>query len=105
MLDSGVEFDAIFASCDLLAMGAMQALRRRGLDVPKDVSVMGFDDLWVCSSLSPSLSTVRQDTAAAARALVDGLSALIEGQEVADIRLPAEVVVRESCGGLVKAPR
>ncbi len=100
MLDAGVKFDAIFASCDLLAMGAMQALNRRGLHVPRDVSVMGFDDLWVCSSLSPSLSTVRQDTVAAARALVDGLSALIEHQPVRDIRLQAEVVVRESCGGL-----
>ena len=86
-------------------MGAMQALRRRGLDVPHDVSVMGFDDLWVCSSLSPALSTVRQDTSAAARALVDGLSALIEGHAVEDIRLPAQVVVRESCGGLVLPSR
>ena len=103
MIESGVSFDAIFASADLLAMGAMQALRRRGLDVPGDVSVMGFDDLWVCSSLSPALSTVRQDTTAAARALVDGLSALIEGQAVQDIRLPAQVVVRESCGGLGRA--
>ena len=100
MLAEGVEFDGIFASCDMLAMGAMQTLVKRGMKVPEDVSVMGFDDLWVCSSLSPSLSTVRQDTEAAARALVDGLSCLIENEPVKDIRLPAHVVVRESCGGL-----
>ncbi len=100
MIEQGVEFDAVFASCDMLAMGAMQALIKRGIKVPHDVSVMGFDDLWVCSSLSPSLSTVRQDTEAAARALVDGLSALIENEPVKDIRLRAQVVVRESCGGL-----
>ncbi len=100
MIDEGVQFDAIFASCDLLAMGAMQALVKHGLRVPQDVSVMGFDDLWVCSSLSPTLSTVRQDTEAAAKALVDGLSSLIENESVPDVRLATQLVIRESCGGL-----
>ena len=99
LIDGGVPFDAVFAAADLLAMGAMQALARRGVMVPRQVSVMGFDDLWVCSSLSPSLSTVRQDTESAARALVDGLSGLIENEKVRDIRLPTQLVVRESCGG------
>jgi len=100
MIEEGVEFDAVFASCDLLAMGVLQGLNRRGVRVPQEVSVVGFDDLWVCSSLSPSLSTMRQDTEAAARVLVDGLSNLIENEDVRDIRLPAQLVVRESCGGL-----
>ena len=43
---------------------------------------------------------MRQDTEAAARVLVDGLSNLIENEDVRDIRLPAQLVVRESCGGL-----
>ncbi len=100
LLNSGVPFDSIFAATDLLAMGAMQALHKRGLRVPEDVSVMGFDDLWVCSSLSPSLSTVRQDTAAAAKALIDGLSCLIENEPVIVTRMPTQLVIRESCGGL-----
>ncbi|MDV6330257.1 LacI family DNA-binding transcriptional regulator [Asticcacaulis sp. 201] len=100
MLDDGIRFDAVFCATDLLAMGAMQQLIRRGLRVPEDVSVMGFDDLWVCSSLSPSLSTVRQDTGAAARALIDGLSCLIENEPVHLTRMPTQLVIRESCGGL-----
>ncbi len=100
MIGEGVEFDAVFASCDLLAMGVLQGLNRNGFRVPHDVAVIGFDDLWVCSSLSPALSTMRQDTEAAARVLVDGLSALIENEPVKDIRMPTQLVVRESCGGL-----
>lgn len=100
MLDDGIPFDAVFAATDLLAMGAMQELIKRKVRVPEDVSVMGFDDLWVCSSLSPSLSTVRQDTEAAARALIDGLSCLIENEPVHVTRMPTQLVIRESCGGL-----
>ncbi|MBW8880482.1 MAG: LacI family DNA-binding transcriptional regulator [Asticcacaulis sp.] len=100
MLDNGVAFDAVFCATDLLAMGAMQELHKRGLRVPGDVSVVGFDDLWVCSSLSPALTTVRQDTEAAARALIDGLSSLIEAEDVTDTLMPAKLVIRESCGAL-----
>ena len=105
MIEAGVEFDAVFASCDLLAMGVMQALHRHGYHIPRDVSVVGFDDLWVSSSLSPSLTSLRQDTEVAARALVDGLSALIEDDPVQDIHLPTQLIVRESCGGLLPRTR
>ncbi len=96
----GVAFDAIFCATDLLAMGAMQQTIKAGRHVPRDVSVIGFDDLWVCSSLSPSLTTVRQDTAAAARALIEGLSGLIEGEPFQITRIPTRLMIRESCGGL-----
>eukprot|EP01042_Synura_sphagnicola_P027984 gene27984-36124_t len=46
LLDQGIAFDAVFAVTDLLAIGAIQSLQKSGLNVPKDVSVMGFDDLW-----------------------------------------------------------
>ncbi|MEI9903168.1 MAG: substrate-binding domain-containing protein [Asticcacaulis sp.] len=65
LLEEGVAFDAVFAVTDLLAIGAIQSLQKRGLHVPKDVSVMGFDDLWACTCINPSLSTVHQDTSAA----------------------------------------
>ena len=100
MMAGGVAFDAIFCATDLLAMGAMQQVVRAGLVVPRDVSIIGFDDIWVCSSLSPSLTTVHQDTAAAARALVDGLGGLIEDEPFQITRIPTKLVVRESCGGL-----
>ena len=99
LLDQGVAFDAVFAVTDLLAIGAIQSLQKRGLNVPKDVSVMGFDDLWACTCINPSLSTVHQDTAAAARALVDTLALLIDGAPVERTRIPTRLVIRESCGG------
>ncbi|ESQ91561.1 LacI family transcriptional regulator [Asticcacaulis sp. AC460] len=100
LLDNNIPFDAVFCATDLLAMGAMQELHKRGLHVPNDVSVVGFDDLWVCSSLSPALTTIRQDTEAAARALIDGLSSLIEDEPVVDTQMAPKLVIRESCGGL-----
>lgn len=99
LLDEGIAFDGVFAVTDLLAIGAIQSLQKRGLNVPKDVSVMGFDDLWACTCTYPSLSTVHQDTTAAAKALVDTLAALIDSEPVERTRLPTRLVIRESCGG------
>ncbi len=101
LLDDGVAFDAVFAVTDLLAIGAIQSLQKGGLNVPGDVSVMGFDDLWACTCINPSLSTVHQDTSAAARALVDTLASLIDGVPVERVRIPTRLVIRESCGGRV----
>lgn len=99
LLDDGTAFDAVFAVTDLLAIGAIQALQKRGLNVPGDVSVMGFDDLWACTCTTPTLSTVRQDTTRAAHVLVDTLAALIDGEPVEMTRIPTQLIIRESCGG------
>lgn len=99
LLGDGAPFDAVFAVTDLLAIGAIQTLQKGGLNVPKDVSVMGFDDLWVCTCINPALSTVRQDTTTAARVLVDTLAQLIDGKAVKMTRIPTQLVIRESCGG------
>ena len=99
LLDDRIGFDAVFAVTDLLAIGAIQALQKRGYTVPKNVSVMGFDDLWVCTCINPELSTVRQDTTTAARVLVDTLIRLIDGLPAEMTRIPTQLVVRESCGG------
>ncbi len=97
--EQGVDFDAVFAVTDLLAIGAVQSLQKSGLTVPGDVSVMGFDDLWVCTCINPELSTVRQDTTTAAKVLVDTLARLIDGEAVRMTRIPTKLVIRESCGG------
>lgn len=93
------ECDAIFAASDLIAFGAMKYLRRKGIKIPDDISIVGFDDTPAASYSSPTLTTVRQDTREAAEALVVNLLSMIEGQEVESRLLPMSLVVRGSCGG------
>ncbi len=61
LLERGREFTAIFAMADIMAIGAIRALRDKGLRVPEDVSVMGFDGLLIGAYTVPTLSTVRQN--------------------------------------------
>jgi DNA-binding LacI/PurR family transcriptional regulator len=96
LLDRGQQFDAVFAASDLIAIGAMRALKNRGLGIPEDVAVAGFDDIAMASSVSPPLTTVAQDTRRAGRLLVEALINLIEGKPVQSRRLPTHLVVRES---------
>lgn len=99
LLDSGVAFDAIFAATDLIAFGVLKCLRKSGFRVPADVSVVGYDDLPSASYFSPSLTTVRQDSLVAARALVENLLRMIRGEPVEPCNLPVSLAVRGSCGG------
>jgi DNA-binding LacI/PurR family transcriptional regulator len=82
LLGADVEFTAIFAQSDLLAIGAITALRAHGLRVPDDVSVVGYDDIPVAAFLDPPLTTVRQpmrDVGATAVRLV--LDEIAKGRE------------------------
>lgn len=96
LIERGVKFDGLFAASDLMALGAIKAIRRAGLSVPDDVSVVGYDDMLLARLSTPTLTTVRQDTAEAGRLLVASLldPKLFKGRGV----LPTELIVRESCG-------
>jgi DNA-binding LacI/PurR family transcriptional regulator len=90
---------AIFASTDLLAIGALHAAGRMGLSVPRDVSIVGFDDLPMAEYTNPALTTVRQPMAEMAAV---GVGAAIdkdraEGAAVVQLLVPS-LVVRESSG-------
>lgn len=98
LLDAGVRPDAIFAASDLIAMGAIRALTRRGIRVPEDVSIVGYDDIRMASYTSPTLTTIRQDVTKAGRRLVDKLLRMREGDQVRSEMLPTDLIVRESCG-------
>jgi DNA-binding LacI/PurR family transcriptional regulator len=91
-----VKFDAVFGASDLIALGAMRSVLRAGMKVPADVSVVGFDDVPFARYSYPALTTIRQDTSLAGRLLVSKLLST-EG-EIQSERLPADLVVRESCG-------
>ncbi|MDE0662067.1 MAG: LacI family DNA-binding transcriptional regulator [Gammaproteobacteria bacterium] len=96
LIDRGAGFTAVFCATDLNAIGAVRALRNRGIHVPADVSVVGFDDLPSIAYTTPALTTVRQDTATAGRVLVQTLLDLVRGNDVVSRLLPPELIVRQS---------
>ena len=96
LLDSGQAFDAVCAASDLIAIGAMRALRERGLRVPQDVAVSGFDDIALAASVAPELSTVQQDTKQAGALLVESLVALIRGDAAQSCTISVRLAVCES---------
>jgi LacI family transcriptional regulator, galactose operon repressor len=89
---------AIFAFNDNLAIGAIQAARARGLRVPEDLSVVGFDDVEHATIVTPTLTTVRQPLAEMGRTAVSLLVRLLEHQrfETLHVELGTRLVVRES---------
>jgi DNA-binding LacI/PurR family transcriptional regulator len=98
LLSRGVAFDAIFAASDLIALGAMHALRDKGIDIPEAVALIGFDDIPSASLANPPLTTVVQDTRRAGEALVDTVLRLIHKEPAGSLVIPTRLVIRQSCG-------
>ncbi|MFJ3669886.1 LacI family DNA-binding transcriptional regulator [Streptomyces sp. NPDC090106] len=96
LLDRCPELDAVFAANDLMASGALRVLRERGLRVPDDVAVIGFDDMLpVAEQTDPPLTTIRQDIEEMGRLMA---RRLLEGAEAAPfgVVLPTTLVRRAS---------
>lgn len=98
LLDVHPRIDAIFAASDLLAIGAIRAARLRNKAIPDDIALVGFDGILSASHVSPSLTTVEQDTAAAGEALVSTLISLIEDRPAPSPspEVPMRLAIRES---------
>lgn len=89
-------FTAIFAANDQMAFGARLALYRRGLRVPDDVSLVGFDDEMTAAFTIPPLTTVRQPSVEMGRAAAAAIMGLMDGQPVRQQIFSSQLVVRES---------
>lgn len=101
LLDRGLPFTAVFAANDDSAYGAMLALHRRGLRVPDDVSVVGFDDVSHSAFSLPPLTTVRQPLRELGREAANAVVALIgERKPPRGPLLRQELIVRESTRAL-----
>lgn len=90
---------AIFTANDMMAMGALRALREVKRRVPDDVSIVGFDDIYIARLLAPPLTTVAQPVRRLGEVAVERLLARLEGQAAerpAEIVLPTRLVARES---------
>jgi LacI family transcriptional regulator len=100
LLDAGEELPrAIVCANDQTALGVMHALARRGIDVPGQVAVTGFDDVPVARHLHPPLTTVRQPIRELGAAAFDVLySRISAGGGDPEVVLPVRLVIRESCG-------
>lgn len=99
LLDRGERPDAVFAYNDLIAIGAMRTLSERGLRIPEDVAVVGFDDIEESLYGATTLTTVAPDKEAIARLAVDSLVERLSGDQVSEPRRPRpgyRLVVRES---------
>lgn len=96
LMASGEEFDAIFCACDLIAIGAIKALREYSLQVPQDISIVGFDDIPLANFTRPALTTVQQDTTLAGKLLVESILALIRNEPVKTTMLPSRLIIRDS---------
>ena len=98
LLDLAEPPTAIFAFNDNLAVGALHVARERGLTVPDDLSVVGFDDIRLAGMVTPALTTVRQPLAEMGRMAVSLLTRLIESQriEAVHVELATRLVVRSS---------
>ncbi len=84
---------------DMSALGAMRAARSRGLRIPQDISIVGFDDLFIAAYTDPPLTTVRQPMRKMGSLAMESLFRLMSGKEAEiQIKVDAELVVRGSTG-------
>ncbi|GAA4488255.1 LacI family DNA-binding transcriptional regulator [Microbacterium panaciterrae] len=96
LLDLAVPPTAVFAANDLSGIEMIRVATERGLRIPEDLSVVGFDDVPEAAAHVPQLTTVRQPLAAMGAEAVRLLLAMLEGGPLEHVRMPAELIVRAS---------
>jgi DNA-binding LacI/PurR family transcriptional regulator len=100
LLRDGRPVDGIVFANDDMAFGGLEALKRQGLRVPEDVSIVGFDDFGLSRVTSPGITTVHAPAEDMARIATTRLFDIIDGAEgdVDQVVLPVELIIRRSCG-------
>ncbi len=96
LVDAGTQFDALFAVCDPIALGALEELHARGLAVPHDVGLVGFDGIRAGAHSAPPLTSVEPDFRVAGEMMVGKLLAGIAGESHEQRRVPVRLVERGS---------
>lgn len=98
LLDRRSDITALFAANDMMAIGALRTLHSRGLDVPGDVSVAGFDDIRMARYMHPSLTTIRVPMYELGREGFFCAMRILAGEDVVTLRLDVSLQPRESTG-------
>ncbi|GFR36559.1 hypothetical protein TCEA9_23710 [Thermobrachium celere] len=92
---------AVFAAGDLMAVGAISAIKEKGLRVPEDISIIGYDDLDICRYITPKLTTIKQNTDLIGENAADILiNAIDKKNSRTSVIVPVELVIRDSCKSL-----
>ena len=100
LLDSSSQFTAVFCANDEMAYGAVQAARNRGLRVPEDLAICGFDDFGLAQVLDPGLTTIRAPAQEMGRRAAKFLFDAIDGGQPQHAVVAVDMVLRRSCGCL-----
>jgi DNA-binding LacI/PurR family transcriptional regulator len=96
LLVQAPDLDAVFVCSDLMAIGAMEALRESGRHVPQDISIVGFDDIAPASCCSPPLTTIRQNAYKIGEMLIHNLVQYLKDTITTTAIVPVELIVRKS---------
>ena len=98
LLNSDLDFQAIFCGNDAIAIGAMKRLRVMGISIPDDIAIMGFDDIYISSMVDPELTTVKQPNYSMGYEAVNMMIDTIEGRKVdeSNLILKTELIIRKS---------
>lgn len=100
ILEAKMRPQAVFAASDMMALGAMKAIKEKGLQIPKDIRVIGCDDIEACRYIEPNLTTVKQDKEKLGKFAAYMLIDLINGEtEPKAVMVDPELIIRDSCGG------
>ena len=96
LLKNAPDLDGVFANSDMMAVGAINALRAQGRGVPQNVSVVGYDDLSIARTNNPPLTTISQNIPLAGKLLAENLIRNIETGQIINVTIPVKLVIRES---------
>lgn len=96
LLEREPDIDAVFAASDVMAVGAIEAIRRSGRRVPEDIAVAGFDDSGLAETHRPPLTTMRQPWPQISSTMVDMVLDIVAGRPRESIVLPTTLIVRET---------
>lgn len=94
--------DAVFVASDMMALGALRAIQETGLSVPKQIALVGFDDMTPTPMIETPLTTIRQPIRSLGTQAVEMLIDLLNNGLTPPRRqiLPTELVIRNSCGAM-----
>lgn len=98
MLENNIKFDAVFCANDIIALSAMKSIKEAKLNIPKDVAVLGYDDIYMAKLTEPALSTIRQPNYEMGYEAVKLLVDIIENGDAINplVKLNTELIIRQS---------